>query len=319
MGSIQTATDFVVETPDGLYDDILVHDVTVVRTNPGIPASAKVYVSYWEAGLDIFDASSLRNPSDVCPATFRQVSEADVANFINIDPPEFVAGTPFLMHHAFPADSDGPNVNGFALDRVVVQDEITFDEDSNGNLFDLSLTDIEPVQFWDTGSLGCTGGSLPATPCKLDGILLDDESDSGDVPVNPAHNIEVDFDVQPGRVYVGWYKIGLQSWDFDGSGFTRLTNSSPRTADAYHQAQTEPDDDPYSGAWGIRLAEIDPDGAGGEFGSAIYAFQSDRNFGLIINCLGNGQGGLDQCPAAVPAPEPPPEPCFPPNAPQCNP
>ena len=68
-----------------VFDDIYVHDVTVV--------AGKVYASYWRAGLDIFDASLIKVPG----AT---VDEANPGVF-NITPPLF-NGTPFLGHPACP-------------------------------------------------------------------------------------------------------------------------------------------------------------------------------------------------------------------------
>ena len=153
----------------------------------------------------------------------------------------------FLTHHAW-ASQDGT--------RVFIQDEF------------LASSGDEPVQMWDV--------SVPATPSYVDGLEL-----GVDVPVNPAHNLEIRTDIDPNRLYVGWYKLGLQAWDFTGTGFDHTANPSPRTAVEYHQAQTEVADDAYSGAWAVRLEFV-----GG--GSDLYIFQSDRNFGLIVNCAGAG-------------------------------
>ena len=195
--------------------------------------AGKVYASYWRAGLDIFDASLIKVPGATVDETNPGV--------VNITPPLF-AGTPFLVHHTFPSE-DGS--------RVFIEDEITF------------AVGFEPVQMWTTAS----------TPAYVDGIELGG-SGPADVPfVLPAHNVEVrsdldlDGDGSPDkRLYVGWYKAGLQAFDFDSSGFT--------TRRIYHQVQTEPTDDPFDGAWGVRLATI---------GTDTYVFQSDRRFGLIIN------------------------------------
>lgn len=153
----------------------------------------------------------------------------------------------FLTHHAW-ASQDGT--------LVFIQDEF------------LASSGDEPVQMWDI--------SVPATPAYVDGLVL-----GTDVPINPAHNLEIRTDIDPNRLYVGWYKLGLQAWDFTGAGFDHSANPTPRTAVQYHQAQTEVADDAYSGAWGVRLEFV-----GG--GSDLYLFQSDRNFGLIVNCAGAG-------------------------------
>ena len=138
----------------------------------------------------------------------------------------------FLTHHAFPS-ADGT--------RVFIQDEF------------LQTTGDEPVQMWDISS--------PATPAYVDGIPLG----STLMPLtNPAHNLLVEGN----RLHVGWYKAGLQSFDFDDAGFLERA--------LYHQVQTEPSDDSYDGAWGVRLASVAGD---------TYIFQSDRRYGLIVDVL----------------------------------
>ncbi len=122
----------------------------------------------------------------------------------------------FLMHHAW-ASQDGS--------RVFIQDEFLV---SSGD---------EPVQMWDI--------SIPASPTYVDGLAL-----GTDVPINPAHNLEIRNDIDASRLYVGWYKLGLQAWNFTSGGFDHSANPTPRTAVEYHQAQTEVSDDAYSGAWG---------------------------------------------------------------------
>ena len=137
----------------------------------------------------------------------------------------------FLMHHAYPSE-DGA--------RVFIQDEITF------------VAGFEPVQMWTTAS----------TPAYVDGIELGGGG-LADVPfVLPAHNLLVSGE----RLYVGWYKAGLQAFDFDSTGFIGRP--------IYHQAQTEPTDGASEGAWAVRLAVIESD---------IYVFQSDRRYGLIVD------------------------------------
>ena len=82
--------------------------------------------------------------------------------------------------------------------------------------------------------------------------------------VHPAHNLLVDGN----RLYVGWYKAGLQAFDFDASGFTGRP--------VYHQVQTEAADEAYSGAWNSLIATI---------GTTQYVFQSDRRYGLIVDAV----------------------------------
>ncbi len=245
-------------TDGNVFDDVYVHDVTVVDET--------VYASYWLAGLDIFDATLIRTPGMT-----GQFADENTAGVQNIKPADFPSGPPFLVHHAFP--------NG-AGTLAFVEDEITF------------AAGDEPVQMFEVA-----GGT------KVDGLVVDDAL--GDVPEIPAHNLET-TGLTADRLYVAWYKAGLQAWNFDGLGFTS-SFAAPRTAEVFHQAQTEAADDVYSGAWGVRLAEIlaTPEGGGPDVLS-IFAFQSDRNFGLIVNCLGDGNGVLVDCPAAVGGGVPPP-------------
>ncbi len=206
-----------------------VHDVTVVDHGGSI--GRRVYVSYWDAGLMILNALDL-TPGVIESGSPNQPLNPDHS----IDPPGF------LVHHAYPSE-DGS--------RVFIEDEITF------------VAGFEPVQMWTTGS----------TPAYVDGIELGGGGPA-DVPfVLPAHNVEVRSDLDldgdgtpDDRLYVGWYKAGLQAFDFDGSGFT--------TRRIYHQVQTESTDDAFDGAWGVRLATI---------GADTYVFQSDRRRGLIID------------------------------------
>lgn len=233
----------------GTYDDIYVHDVTVV--------DGTVYASYWLGGLDIFDADLIK------PGTIDE-THPDVAT---IDPAAFGSGDPFLVHHAFPASG---------LTRVFMQDEITTTAGDN------------PVRLYDVGNPEVAQDSLTLG--------------NGGVPVIPTHNLEIrhdlDFDgdglADPDVVHLGWYKAGLQSWQFDGTGFTGL---GPFLA---HQVQTEGNDNLYDGAWGVRLARL-----GAVDQEAVYAFQSDRRYGLIIGCIeasGTCAGGTGD-----PGDPPPPE------------
>jgi hypothetical protein len=158
-----------------------------------------------------------------------------------IDPTPIATIDPegFLTHHAF-ASADGT--------LVFLQDELLEDPGD------------APVQMWSVGA---------GAPAHVDSLVL-----GSDVPANPAHNLEIRFDLAPNRLYVGWYKLGLQAWDFSSAGFGRDTSTPGRTATQFHQVQTEASDDPYDGAWGIRMEDI---------GSCRYFFQSDRRYGLIID------------------------------------
>ncbi|MCH7577225.1 MAG: hypothetical protein IH822_05470 [Chloroflexi bacterium] len=156
-----------------------------------------------------------------------------------LNPDHSIDPAGFLTHHAYPSE-DGT--------RLFIQDEF------------LSSAGQEPVQMWDIAS--------PASPSYVDGISLG----SALMPVvNPAHNLLV----VGTRLYAGWYKAGLQAFDFDSTGFVGRP--------IYHQVQTEAGDDPYDGAWGLRLGTI---------GTDTYVFQSDRRYGLIVD-------RLDPCSAAV--------------------
>ncbi len=147
-----------------------------------------------------------------------------------LNPDHSIDPAGFLTHHADPSE-DGT--------RVFIQDEF------------LSSAGQEPVQMWDIAS--------PASPSYVDGISLG----SALMPVvNPAHNLLV----VGNRLYAGWYKAGLQGFDFDNSGFI--------TRRMHHQVQTEAGDGLYDGAWGVRLATI---------GTDTYVFQSDRRYGLIVD------------------------------------
>lgn len=138
----------------------------------------------------------------------------------------------FLTHDSHPA-ADGS--------RLFTEDEF------------MNAVGLEPVQMWDINT--------PGTPAYVDGIALGGAL----MPVvNPAHNLLVEGN----RLYVGWYKAGLQAFDFDASGFTGRP--------IYHQAQTEPADNAYDGAWNVLLATI---------GSTRYVFQSDRRYGLIVDAV----------------------------------
>lgn len=184
---------------------------------------------------------------------------ADVTPGTNPTPlvgPNQIDPAGFLTHHAF-ASADGS--------LVFIQDEF------------LDQAGDEPVQMFDVSTI--------SSPSYVDGLAL-----GSDVPANPAHNLEIRDDLYADRLFVGWYKLGLQAWDFTSDGFVR-DGAAPRTAVQYHQAQTEGSDEAYAGAWGVRLASIT---TGGE--TRTYAFQSDRTFGLIVDC--------DGCPGGE---EPPPD------------
>ena len=247
-------------TDDNTFDDIYVHDVTVQN---GI-----VYASYWLGGLHIFDADEIRGG---VPTPSGIVNETDADVIL----PTYVSGEPFLVHHAYPSADDK---------FVFVEDEITYREGD------------EPVQMFDTERL-----------LYVDGLMIDDYF--GDVPVHPAHNLEVSGN----RLYVGWYRAGLQAWDFvdinddHGAGFLRVGrvgDAAPRTAGVYHQAQTKKDSDggayidgPLDGAWAVRVLSLlaTPESGSSKVFST-FAFQSDREFGLIIDCLADSNDSLTNCP-----------------------
>ena len=168
------------------------------------------------------------NAADVTPASGTVTNPTPIVRPNRIDP----AG--FSVHHAW-ANQAG--------DRVFIQDEF------------LATAGDEPVQMWEF--------SDPAGPTYVDGLVL-----GMDVPVNPAHNLEVRFDIAPNRLYVAWYRLGLQAFDFTSSGFTGRA--------LFHQVQTELDD-VSDGAWTVRTEHI---------GGYVYIFQSDRRYGLIIDCVG---------------------------------
>jgi len=149
-----------------------------------------------------------------------------------LNPDHSIDPVGFLTHDAY------PTADGSAL---FIEDEF------------MNTAGLEPVQMWDI--------SASATPAYVDGIGLG----SALMPlVHPAHNLLVEGN----RLHVGWYKAGLQSFDFTASGFTGRP--------MYHQVQTEAADDAYDGAWNVLLATI---------GSTQYVFQSDRRYGLIIDTV----------------------------------
>ena len=168
-------------------------------------------------------------------------TETNLGGVTNIDPVDFPSDNPFLTHHAFPNE---------AGTLVSLQDEIEINSGS------------APVQLWTTGG-------NPVDP-------VDSLVQGTDVPVLPAHNLDVNYAIDGSQLYVGWYKGGLQSWTLDETGFDRAAPPTPpRTASIYHQAQTEVADRDYGGAWGVRTAVI---------GDETYSFVSDRSFGLLIGC-----------------------------------
>jgi hypothetical protein len=149
-----------------------------------------------------------------------------------LNPNHSIDPSGFSTHHAYPSP-DGS--------RVFVQDEV------------LNTAGTQPVQMWNISS--------PGSPSYVAGISLG----SSLMPVvNPAHNLLV----QGHCLYVGWYKAGLQVFQYTDVGFT----SRPM----HHQAQTEVADDQYDGAWGARVATRD---------SLALVFQSDRRYGLIIDSI----------------------------------
>ena len=174
-----------------------------------------------------------------------------------LNPSHSIDPAGFRMHDAYPS-ADGS--------RVFIEDEF------------LTAAGSQPVQMWDISS--------PASPSYVDGIPLG----SALMPaLSPAHNLLVVGD----RLYVGWYKAGLQAFDFDSGGFVGRP--------VYHQVQSEPSDDTYDGAWNVLPATI---------GASTYVFQSDRRYGLIVDELlpvpdGDGDGVPDRsdlCPGTAAGP-----------------
>lgn len=111
----------------------------------------------------------------------------------------------------------------------------------------------EPIQMWDISN-------IPARrPRYADGL-------KPNVGVRgerlQAHN----FIVSGNAIYVGWYKGGLQGWLFTDRGFGKRWR--------YHQAQTERADGLWDGAWGVLRMEI---------GGAVYFFQGDMGYGLLVD------------------------------------
>lgn len=146
----------------------------------------------------------------------------------------------FLSHHAY------PNAAGT---YVFIEDEMTY-----------SLG-FEPVQMWTIAGSGSTKRDGLGAGVGLNGERL------------PAHNLHVEGNT----LYVGWYKAGLQAFSFDDDG-VGTDGFGARTV--YHQVQTSNRDDPYDGAWGVRVMPITSGTT-----TATYVFQSDRRYGLIIDRL----------------------------------
>ncbi len=218
-----------------------VHDVTVIDHGGAI--GRRVYVSYWDAGLMILDAADV-TPGIVDAGSAKQPLNPDHS----IDP----SGA-LHIHHAFPT-MDGS--------RVFIQDEFVSVATNQ------ALDGDEPIQMWDITN--------PAAPVYVDGIDLGSPLQP---LINPPHNMEIRYDLdvdgdgQPDRdrLYVGWYRGGLQAFDFVPGGFV----SRP----LYHQVQTEAADASWDGAWAVRVERI---------GGNVYTFQSDRRYGLIVERVGVG-------------------------------
>jgi hypothetical protein len=222
-------------------NDNYVHDVTVLSHSALVDVVDGVVVDDGRrVYLSYWDSGLIiLNAADVTPGT----------NPTPIIGPNVLDPANFLNHHSFPSQ-DG--------NFVFIQDEFL---NSDGD---------EPVQMWDISD-----PTDPFYPSYVDGLKL-----GTDVPVNPAHNLEIRYDnLIPERLYVAWYKLGLQAWDFDSGGFLPEPLTGDALPEVFHQAQTETDDEAYSGAWGVRLEWI---------GAFLYIFQSDRNFGLIVDCVGDG-------------------------------
>lgn len=256
---------------DGPFDDISASSVFVadriVSGGNGVEVwIPTVYVAYMSAGLDIFPASLVRDDASATPTPVDPADE-NSAGVMTIQPPDHASGAPFVVHDAVP-DATGATV--FLLD------ELSF------------ALDDEPVQAWDPEN------GLES----LDGLAGD-----VDVPSSPPHALAVGVAGELGattlgagslenRLTVAWNRLGFQAWDFDGSLFHRASppNGEPRTAEVFHQARTDARDDVYGGAWSAKIARID---------DVFYGFVSDREFGLIVTCLGDDQGNLAGCPIGI--------------------
>jgi len=259
--------------PDGAFDDNLVKSVFVADrivsggdgTEGRVPT---VYVAYMSAGLDIFPASLVRDEASEEPTPLPPANE-NSDGVVTISPPAHTSGAPFVVHSAVP-DAAG--------ETVFLLDELSF---APGDM---------PVQIWD----------IENGPVLLDGLVSDT-----DIPSFPPRTLAVGVarglgvtTLPPGtlesRLTVGWNHLGLQGWDFDGGLFERTgpQNGEPRTAEVFHQARTARQDGTYEGAWAAKIARIE---------DVFYAFVSDREFGLIVTCLGDGAGDLLGCPEALQA------------------
>ena len=225
--------------PEAGGPGVFVHDVTVIDHGGSI--GRRAYVAYWDAGLMILDAN------DVTPGVIEAGSATQPLN-----PDHSIDPSPSLhVHHAFPA-FDGA--------RVFIQDEFATVATNQ------ALDRDEPIQMWDITN--------PATPAYVDGIDLGSPLQP---LVNPPHNLEIRYDLDVDgdgapdrdRLYVGWYRGGLQVFDFNPSGFT----GHP----IRHQVQTEANDGTWDGAWAVRIERI---------GGNVYTFQSDRRYGLIVERVG---------------------------------
>jgi hypothetical protein len=168
--------------------------------------------------------------------------------------------------------------------RVFIQDEFASVATNQ------ALDGDEPIQMWDVAN--------PSVPTYVDGIDLGSPLQP---LVNPPHNMEIRYDLDVDgdglpdrdRLYIGWYRGGLQAFDFTAAGFTARS--------LFHQVQTEGTDGVWDGAWAVRVERI---------GSNVYTLQSDRRYGLIVERVGtaapipdsDGDGpndAADNCPTIV--------------------
>ena len=254
--------------PDGPFDDIFVNDVFVAD---GLSASGQgsdspvpmVYVAYMAAGLDIFPASLVRDDAagpGAPPLSADQTSVNADGAVVNVTPEPHASGAPFVVYQAIP-DAAGAT--------VFLRDEASF---APGDM---------PVEAWDIAG---------------DASLLDGLEAGVDIPAFPPHDLAFGIlNADPAnplqnRLTVGWYHLGLEGWDFEASGFDRV-DAAPRTAAVFHQARTGSAEDPRDGAWAVEIARI---------GGLNYGFAVDHEFGLIIACLGDDNGILNDCPPSVP-------------------
>lgn len=255
--------------PDGATDDIYPHAVVVAPGGDPESPVPTVYLAYMSAGLDIFPASLVRDATSATPTRLPpadQTSANDDGGVTTLAPLDHPSGAPFVVHDVVP---------DAARETVFLLDENSFTDGDT------------PVLAWRLGDAApapdplIVGVDVPAVPPRH--LALGVAAELGETTL-PAESLV-------NRLTVGWYRLGLQGWDVRDGVFERIPrDGEPRTATVFHQARTARQDDTYDGAWATKIARI---------GDLFYGFVSDREFGLIVTCLGDGQGDLTDCPPAV--------------------